>query len=773
MQYQPLTKEQFQKARSSGFTPEKIIEMEQKRKAESVPVQQVSQKDQTWAGGVIRDMTKNVIGKPLASMNSLGAAIQGGDINAPMKTKYWGDVNRIGSGFDATKGLTKENISAVKDSVGTGLEMASFIPGVKGAYTVGKGFVKPTLQKMYQTGLKTGKEGLQQGLLYSTGDQLAETGTIDPWQTAKDTALSGVAGFAGGAILAPTIGQKALSRNTGKAGFALEKSGKAAERADKKEWLKKLLKDTKKSEKAKADAANRSTVEGSTIVRGLKPFSRRSLNTLLNIDELKPGSFFGASTQKAFNVIKDQIIKTANELTEHLKLDKTPFKDIVKGGDNAFLNKFEQIKNKILNSPLSKGATPKNIIKVINEAKRIFKNSKKTRLGQLKARQDFDKYWRRQGGKFTNETGAPDMTMDELVKSIRKQFNDVVTNNGKDKIANKALSKQTDLYTAKGIVGPKAGGEKEKITGRIWQKLKDIVNLRNTTTQVGGVAFGLGGLGMAATFAPVFTGLLLTLGTGALTYRAIRNPQVRKALGKALQEVSGFISKSEKNALIRDLQKVGFTEEELAPLTQIPRFSTKPTIPVAPKGSAIESVNAIPVAGSYTAPKAPKGGNRIRNKKIRDIFENEVYTPESEMPTIGTGRIPRKIDNTPVAPDAPPNVFQRPSSYEPYIPEKDLPVIDAGSVPRRRSSEPIAPDEAPKVFKPSPTQQGKIKQISNEFQKTGNVKKTIKSLKEIFKDVKKVEIENMVDDARAIIENNGKLGKFFEKRIKSLKDLYK
>lgn len=43
MVYQPLTKEQFQKATQSGFTPEQIIEMEKKRKTESEGAAQSSQ----------------------------------------------------------------------------------------------------------------------------------------------------------------------------------------------------------------------------------------------------------------------------------------------------------------------------------------------------------------------------------------------------------------------------------------------------------------------------------------------------------------------------------------------------------------------------------------------------------------------------------------------------------------------------------------------------------------------------------------------------------
>ena len=59
--YVPLTKEQFQKARAAGFTPEKIIEMEKKRKEQSVPVEpkkSFSEKvDKFWADLTAKGMS--------------------------------------------------------------------------------------------------------------------------------------------------------------------------------------------------------------------------------------------------------------------------------------------------------------------------------------------------------------------------------------------------------------------------------------------------------------------------------------------------------------------------------------------------------------------------------------------------------------------------------------------------------------------------------------------------------------------------------------------
>ena len=106
-----------------------VAEQRQTLQAQGQPVARNPERvEPTMLGGIIRDTTKGTIGRVLATANSLGNAIRGKDIDEKFKSGYWGDIDRIGAGFDARKGFNKENLSAVKDSVGVGLEMASYIP---------------------------------------------------------------------------------------------------------------------------------------------------------------------------------------------------------------------------------------------------------------------------------------------------------------------------------------------------------------------------------------------------------------------------------------------------------------------------------------------------------------------------------------------------------------------------------------------------------------------------------------------------------------------
>lgn len=187
--YQPLTKEQFQKARDAGFTPDKILAMEQKRKAEETT---------TKAGDMVRGAIKP-FAKVAASGKNLVQAAQGKEMT-DIKSKYLGDVPRVGKGFDATKGFTKGNVTAMKDAVGTGAEIASWFPGAKAAQIAGKGLVQPGKQIFKQVVKGAAKEAGTAGAMQGAGSALQEDKGIGGILT--DATIGGVGGAVGGGVLA-------------------------------------------------------------------------------------------------------------------------------------------------------------------------------------------------------------------------------------------------------------------------------------------------------------------------------------------------------------------------------------------------------------------------------------------------------------------------------------------------------------------------------------------------------------------------------------------
>jgi hypothetical protein len=90
------------------------------------------------ARGVVRPLAK--IG---TSVVNIGQTIAGKELTQPFSGKYLGEVGRVGEGFDATKGLTKENISAIEDAAKVGFDVGAMIPVSAGA-KIATGAIKQT-----------------------------------------------------------------------------------------------------------------------------------------------------------------------------------------------------------------------------------------------------------------------------------------------------------------------------------------------------------------------------------------------------------------------------------------------------------------------------------------------------------------------------------------------------------------------------------------------------------------------------------------------------
>ena len=96
----------------------------------------------SMGGSLVRGLA-NLPLKIAASGKSAVNALEGKDINEDLKVnEYFGKIERIGKGFDITKGLTKENKKAIIDAVGTGAEAASYLIGAKPLTSLGGTAIK-------------------------------------------------------------------------------------------------------------------------------------------------------------------------------------------------------------------------------------------------------------------------------------------------------------------------------------------------------------------------------------------------------------------------------------------------------------------------------------------------------------------------------------------------------------------------------------------------------------------------------------------------------
>lgn len=129
--YSLYKQQKGEQAKQGPSTQPPTVQMQRiERQQQGLPVARNENRvEPTLVGGMVREALGGGFAKLGESIRAIPKAIRGEDINKPRYSKYLGkEVSRIGAGFDVTKGLTKENLNAVKDSGAVGLEFASYLP---------------------------------------------------------------------------------------------------------------------------------------------------------------------------------------------------------------------------------------------------------------------------------------------------------------------------------------------------------------------------------------------------------------------------------------------------------------------------------------------------------------------------------------------------------------------------------------------------------------------------------------------------------------------
>lgn len=150
------------------------------------------------------DLFRNVARTPVRLAQNVAAAgrIIGGqsfeEATAPRYSRLLGEeVSPIGTQDGG--GLSWRNLS---ESAGAGLELASFAPVTRGVTSGVRGLVTAAA-----------REGAVGGGLASAGQQLSETGTINPLNVARDVAIGAGLGTAlGGSVAGVQAGRRAVER---------------------------------------------------------------------------------------------------------------------------------------------------------------------------------------------------------------------------------------------------------------------------------------------------------------------------------------------------------------------------------------------------------------------------------------------------------------------------------------------------------------------------------------------------------------------------------
>jgi hypothetical protein len=261
-----------------------VTQQKQELAQQGQPVSVRSDRVQPTFGGQIVRSVAGFGAKLGTSAVNLAQAITGQEETQPFSGKYLGDVQRIGAGFDVMKGYTDpNNIKAVKDAVGTGLEAASYIPVARGVSALGSAVKLPFKQTVIQGGKALGKEGMVQGGLTGAGVALQENKNLGG--VIGNTLLGAGIGGATGAVLG--AGGTAISRGVSRA------TGRVP-----KEYISSQVDDEIRKAMSGITADGNKLNEMSTgVKRGLERLANESDNIMIPDDK----SPIGSSVTKIFD----------------------------------------------------------------------------------------------------------------------------------------------------------------------------------------------------------------------------------------------------------------------------------------------------------------------------------------------------------------------------------------------------------------------------------------------------------------------------------------
>jgi len=172
--------------------PEFDESIKRERRALGLP-----EKEPTFGGTITRGFVKPFV-KVTTSLKNIRQAAEGKE-QTDFQSPFLGRVPRVGKNFNITKGFTKDNIQALKDSIGTGAEIGSLFIGAPGASTLAKGVTQTGKQAAKQLGKAVALETAG-GAVGGFGVGLQEEDTLKG--VLKSTAIGTGAGLVlGGGLL--------------------------------------------------------------------------------------------------------------------------------------------------------------------------------------------------------------------------------------------------------------------------------------------------------------------------------------------------------------------------------------------------------------------------------------------------------------------------------------------------------------------------------------------------------------------------------------------
>jgi len=243
-----------------------------------------------------------------------------------------------------------------------------------------------------------------------------------------------------------------------------------------------------------------------------------------------PGIAEGNTLQGNYNLIRKEVVAEADRLIQSLKANDFTY------AKKELLAKFKEVKEGFKRNPTLTGDAELTANKLIAEFERRIGASTGKGSDLLQIRKDFDAWVKAQKGSAIfdpNKTSAFSIAN----RDIRQAVNTFLDEKAPQSSVKESFKKQSSLYKALETLTPKAATEADTAMRRALDVWSKIIGTKSRAIQIIAAGVGIGGLGAAATFAPIVatagipTFLVYRLGKLALA------PEVRKALGTVLLEV--------------------------------------------------------------------------------------------------------------------------------------------------------------------------------------------------------------------------------------------
>lgn len=345
------------------------------------------------------------------------------------------------------------------------------------------------------------------------------------------------------------IGGKAAGTGLKVAGEAIEESGNKSLQKGISKYVQDLVAEPE-------TAATKLDRVARTTEKGFGPFKRsviepnfreaRAAEEVAKIPGIKPGNTF----QRSYNIISDFNESEAENLKRVLKANDFQY------SKHDLLAQIENVKLKFLENPALAGDGEGVSERILTKARSLIDNSDGTASSLLQARQDLDKavkLWKGEGIFDPAKESAFSIALRDIRETMNHFLDSEAERMNVPKSVKESLARQTALFNAAENIAPKAAKEADTAIGRSIQKMSQILGTKNKFVQGIAAAAGIGGLGAAATFAPAAA---VIGGLGLVTYaggKIILKPELRIALGKALQAFSRTASVAEKNAAGKEI----------------------------------------------------------------------------------------------------------------------------------------------------------------------------------------------------------------------------